>query len=88
MEPMENELYVLVIKLKYTSYQANFQTFPMIREWRTRDLFRRHSSKPCLGKYSGRRGDIIVLSNSEKFNPVSTETLLESHPYVKDALVI
>ncbi|KAL1792436.1 hypothetical protein ACET3X_008943 [Alternaria dauci] len=88
MEPAENDLFELVIKPKDTRYQAIFHTFPTIDEWRTKDLFRRHPSKPYLWKYSGRRDDIVVLSNGEKFNPVLTEKLLESHPWVKGALVV
>jgi thioester reductase-like protein len=88
MEPAENELYELVLKPKDTQYQAIFHTFPEIQEWRTKDLFRQHASKPYLWKYSGRRDDIIVLSNGEKFNPLLTEKLVESHPLVKGALVV
>ncbi|KAG9185655.1 hypothetical protein G6011_06986 [Alternaria panax] len=88
MEPAENDLFELVVKPKDTRYQAIFHTFPNISEWRTKDLFKRHPSKPYLWKYSGRRDDIIVLSNGEKFNPVLTEKLLESHPWVKGALVV
>ncbi|KAI4701882.1 putative NRPS-like protein biosynthetic cluster [Alternaria sp. Ai002NY15] len=88
MEPAGDDLHEMVIKPKDTRYQAVFHTFPEITEWRTKDLFSRHPSKPHLWKYSGRRDDIIVLSNGEKFNPVSTEKLLESHPWVKGALVV
>jgi thioester reductase-like protein len=88
MEPAESDLFELVIKPKDTRYQAIFHTFPTIQEWRTKDLFRRHPSKPYLWKYSGRRDDIIVLSNGEKVNPVLTEKLLESHPWVKGAIVV
>jgi thioester reductase-like protein len=88
MEPMEDGLYELVLKPKDTQYQAIFHTFPGIEEYRTKDLFRQHASKPYLWKYSGRRDDIIVLSNGEKFNPVLTEKLVESHPLVKGALVV
>lgn len=69
-------------------YQGIFHTFPEIREWRTRDLFKRHPSKPDLWKYSGRRDDIVVLSNGEKFNPVLMEKTIESHPWIKGAVVV
>ena len=88
MEPAENGLFELVLKPKEIKHQAIFHTFPEIQEWRTKDLFRQHPSKPFLWKYSGRRDDIIVLSNGEKFNPVLTEKLIESHPWVKGALVV
>lgn len=88
MEPAEDDLCELVLKPKDIKYQAIFHTFPGIKEWRTKDLFRRHPSKPYLWKYVGRRDDIVVLSNGEKFNPVVTEKLIESHPLIKGALVV
>lgn len=88
MQPAGDGLYELVLKPEDTKYQAIFHTFPGIHEWRTKDLFRQHPSKPHLWKYSGRRDDIIVLSNGEKFNPVLTEKLIESHSLVKGALVV
>lgn len=88
MEPAESDLCELVLKPKDTKYQAIFHTFPELHEWRTKDLFRQHPSKPYLWKYSGRRDDIIVLSNGEKFNPILTEKQVESHPLVKGAVVV
>ncbi|KAF3034330.1 putative secondary metabolism biosynthetic enzyme [Didymella heteroderae] len=88
MEPAEDGLCELVLKPQNTKYQAIFHTFPEIYEWRTKDLFRQHPWKPYLWKYTGRRDDIIVLSNGEKFNPVVTEKLIESHPLVKRAMVV
>jgi hypothetical protein len=66
MEPAENDLCELVLKPRDTKYQTIFHTFPEIQEWRTKDLFKQHPSKPFLWKYSGRRDDIVVLSNGEK----------------------
>jgi thioester reductase-like protein len=88
MEPAEDGLCELVLKPSDVRYQTIFHTFPKLQEWRTKDLFKQHSSKPFLWKYSGRRDDIIVLSNGEKFNPVLTEKLLESHPWVKGAVIV
>ena len=63
---------------------------PGIREWRTKDLFKRHPNpqKPDLWSYYGRRDDIVVLSNSEKFNPVPMELIIQGHPMLAGALVI
>ncbi|USW59776.1 Putative AMP-dependent synthetase/ligase, phosphopantetheine binding ACP domain, AMP-binding protein [Septoria linicola] len=69
-------------------YQGVFHTFPDIEEWRTRDLFDRHPEKENLWLYKGRKDDILVLSNGEKFSPVGFEKLVESHPMVKGALVV
>lgn len=62
---------------------------PGIHEWRTKDLFKRHPDplKPNLWSYYGRRDDIVVLSNGEKFNPVPMELIIQDHPMVAGALV-
>lgn len=88
MEPAGDDLYELVLKRKDKDFQTIFHTFPDIQEWRTKDLFTQHPSKPYLWKYNGRRDDIVVLSNGEKFNPVVTEKLIESDRLVKGALVV
>ena len=56
--------------------------------WRTRDLFKRHPSKENLWQYYGRRDDIIVFSNGEKYNPVPAELAIGGHPSLTGALVI
>lgn len=88
MEPAEEGLYEMTIKRKDLQYQGIFHTFPDLAEWRTKDLFEQHPSNQNLWRYKGRRDDIIVLSNGEKFNPVSTEKVIEGHPLVKGALVV
>ena len=62
---------------------------PGIPEWRTRDLFKKHHdpSKTNLWMYYGRRDDIVVLSNGEKFNPVPMELIIQGHPLLAGALV-
>ena len=62
--------------------------FPGTPEWRTRDLFKPHPSKPNLWQYYGRRDDIIVFSNSEKFNPVPTELMIGGNKLLSGVLVI
>jgi thioester reductase-like protein len=61
---------------------------PGISEYRTKDLFKQHTEKPGLWRYSGRRDDIIVLSNGEKFNPVPMELMIQGHPALSGALVV
>jgi thioester reductase-like protein len=61
---------------------------PGVAEYRTKDLFKQHPEKPKLWKYFGRRDDIIVLSNGEKFNPVPLELATQGHPILAGALVI
>lgn len=62
---------------------------PGIHEWRTKDLFKRHPDlqKSNLWSYYGRRDDIIVLSNSEKFNPVPMELIIQGHSMLAGALI-
>lgn len=69
-------------------YQSVFHIFPEIAEWRTRDLFERHPEKNDLWLYQGRKDDLLVLSNGEKFNPLGFEKLVERHRMVKGALVV
>lgn len=88
MEPDTDGLYEMVIMPADKRYQAVFHTFPGIKEWRTKDIFERHPRKKNLWLYKGRKDDVLVLSNGEKFNPVGFEKLLESHPMVKGALVV
>lgn len=88
MEPDADGLCELVIKPADKKYQAVFYTFPGIKEWRTKDLFERHPTKKGLWLYKGRKDDVLVLSNGEKFNPVGFEKTLESHALVKGALVV
>ncbi|KAL1619001.1 putative NRPS-like protein biosynthetic cluster [Diplodia seriata] len=69
-------------------YISVFANFPEISEWRTKDLWEPHPTKKGLWKYKGRRDDVIVFSNGEKFNPVSFEKTVEDHPQVRGALVV
>ncbi|KAK5118158.1 hypothetical protein LTR85_008138 [Meristemomyces frigidus] len=88
MEPEDDGLYEMVIKRRDLKYQGVFYTFPHMDEWRTKDLWKRHPTKPSLWLYSGRKDDVIVLSNGEKVNPVAFEKMLESDLLVKGALVV
>ena len=88
MEPAESGLSEMVLKPKDIKYQPIFNNFPELQEWRTKDLFEPHPSKPNLWRYRGRRDDLLALSNGEKFNPVPTEKIVEGHPQLKGALVV
>lgn len=69
-------------------YLGVFHTFPDAAEWRTKDLFEAHPTKAGLWRYKGRRDDVLVLSNGEKFNPVGFEKTVENHALVRGALVV
>ncbi|GIZ41605.1 hypothetical protein CKM354_000490400 [Cercospora kikuchii] len=89
MEPEEDDLYEMTIRpTDDCRYQSVFHIFPSISKWRTKDLFEEHPNKKGLWRYKGRKDDVLVLSNGEKFNPVDFEKNLESHSLIKGALVI
>ncbi len=89
-QPSDDDAYELVLhhdpKLEgVRGLDCNFRD---IKEWRTKDLFRPHATKPNLWRFHGRTDDIIVLSNGEKFNPVPSEAMINSHPLVNAALIV
>ncbi|RAK71433.1 putative NRPS-like enzyme [Aspergillus fijiensis CBS 313.89] len=69
-------------------YQAVFQNFPHLREWRTKDVFRRHSHIPDYWEYRYRLDDLIVFSTGEKMNPLPVEAELRDIAGIKEALVV
>lgn len=92
LEPIHDEEahYELVLNRRYPKewWQPVFENFPTHEQWRTKDLFKKHPSKPGLWLFKCRKDDTIVLSNAEKFNPVSTEIIIQGHPALKGALVV
>ncbi|KEF56727.1 uncharacterized protein A1O9_06917 [Exophiala aquamarina CBS 119918] len=89
MDPVDDGLYEAVLRRSSTSdFQAVWHSFPELQEYRTNDLFTKHPEREGLWLYTGRRDDVIVLSNGEKFNPINMEKYIEEHPSVKRALVI
>jgi len=89
-QPSDDDAYELVLhhdpKLEgVRGLDCNFRD---IEEWRTKDLFRPHATKPNLWRFHGRTDDIIVLSNGEKLNPVPSEAIINSHPLVSAALIV
>jgi NAD(P)-dependent dehydrogenase (short-subunit alcohol dehydrogenase family) len=89
IDPVGDGLYELVLQRgKTRDYHAIFHTFPTLLEYRTKDLFRQHPTRPNLWQYAGRLDDIIVFSNGEKFNPVTMEKRIEAMPLVSRALVV
>ena len=90
MEPAEDEAYELVMHVNARTEGMSHlnHNFPGITQYRTKDLFRPHPTKPNMWRFHGRRDDIIVLSNGEKFNPVPMEIMAQGDPRVSGALVI
>ncbi len=64
------------------------QAYPHIDVWRTRDLFVPSPHNPKLWRFAGRRDDVLVLSNGEKFNPVDMEGVVTGHPLVRGGLIV
>ena len=91
MEPIgeDNDVCELTIHRdpKLAAYQAVFTTQPDVDVWRTRDLFQKHPTKE-MWRFKGRRDDVIVLANGEKFNPVTMEQIILGHPKVSGTLVV
>ncbi|KAJ5550638.1 hypothetical protein N7535_001416 [Penicillium sp. DV-2018c] len=69
-------------------FKGIFHIFPDINVYPTNDLYTRHPTNPRLWKFYGRKDDVTVLSNGEKFNPVEMETIIGGHPLVAKALVV
>ncbi len=89
-QPSDDDAYELVLHHdpKLEGVRGLDCSFRDIKEWRTKDLFRPHATKPNLWKFHGRTDDIIVLSNGEKFNPVPSEAIINSQPLVNAALIV
>lgn len=68
--------------------QGFFYTFPETDEFRTHDLYKPHPTLPHHWMHNGRADNVIVFSNGEKLNPVTTEGIVQGHPQVKGALVV
>lgn len=90
MQHVAEDIYELVIPYdpSLSWLRCICRTAPETDEWRTKDLFRPHPSKPNLWKFHGRTDDIIVLSNGEKFNPVTMEGIIQGHPLLSGALIV
>ncbi|KAJ5834349.1 hypothetical protein N7447_000375 [Penicillium robsamsonii] len=69
-------------------FKGIFHTYPDINVYPTNDLYTPHPTNPRLWKFYGRKDDVIVLSNGEKFNPVGMEIIIEGHPLVGKAVVV
>jgi thioester reductase-like protein/aryl carrier-like protein len=90
MRHQYDDLHELVVKRSSDaeSYLPVFTHFPDTQEFATKDLFRKHPSKPDLWIYASRNDDLIVFLNGEKTNPITFEETVGGHPDVKAALVV
>lgn len=90
MQPSEDDAFELVLQRnpKLEGIRSLSCNFPDVGEWHTRDLFRPQPGKPNLWRFHGRKDDIIVLSNGEKFNPVPSEAIIAGHHLLSAALIV
>lgn len=79
---------VFVRESEKERHQGAFCTFPDLQEYRMKDLYEEHPTKPGLWKYQGRMDDVVVLSNGEKVNPRSAEQILSQLEGVQSALIV
>ncbi|KAF2811145.1 acetyl-CoA synthetase-like protein [Mytilinidion resinicola] len=68
--------------------QPIFKLFPELEEYRTGDLFLRHSSELGLWRYYGRADDLQTFSSGEKFHPMALEQRLTQYPDVHEAMLV
>ncbi|KAL8949996.1 MAG: hypothetical protein Q9222_003939 [Ikaeria aurantiellina] len=90
MQPSDDDAYELVLHRnpKLEGVRGLSCNFPDVETWHTKDLFKPHATKKSLWRFHGRTDDIIVLSNGEKFNPVPSEAVINSHSSVSAALIV
>lgn len=91
--PGEDDVYELIVirqkqHEKHPGLQGIFYTFPELKEWSTKDLYRPHPTLPDHWIYHGRADNIIVFSSGEKLNPVTIEEIVGDHALLKGALVV
>lgn len=77
-----------VRKDRHPGAQGVFYTFPELDEYDSKDMFRPHPTLKDHWKYAGRSDTVIVFSNGEKLNPVTTEEIVTAHPELKGVLVV
>ncbi|KAK6386277.1 putative NRPS-like protein biosynthetic cluster [Exophiala oligosperma] len=89
LEYVEDGLFEAIIRRGPSrEHQGIFHTHPDLLQYRTKDLFAKHPTKPNLITFRGRIDDVIVLSNGEKFNPSEMENIIEQHPKVSRAFIL
>lgn len=89
MDPMGDGTYEMVVRedplLDWIRHLS--QAYPSLDVWRTNDLFIQSPDNPKLWRFTGKKDDLLVLSNGEKFNPVYMEGTIAGHPLVRGALI-
>ena len=84
------DLYEIVITRNdqgSSAFQAVFELFPQLEEYKVNDLFSRHPSKTDTWLYRGRREDLTRTSDGDMFLPKQMEATIEAHPVVDRAII-
>ncbi|KAK5019294.1 putative NRPS-like protein biosynthetic cluster [Cryomyces antarcticus] len=89
VESIDGKTFELVIPRNDSLDWIRGRCFPdrLAPEWRTKDTYRRHPANRDIWRFHGRTDDIIVLSNGEKFSPVSQEGIIQGHSLLSGALL-
>lgn len=69
------------------AHQVIFMVFPELQRFATKDLWAGHPSKPGLWTYKGRTDDIVVFSHGENLYVQDMESTIQSHAYVRSAVI-
>ena len=82
-------LYELIVVRRedLAEFQPVFANFPELSQFKTKDLFSPHPTKPNLWSYRGRTDDMIILSDGECLHVNGVEQAIQEHPLVKTALI-
>ncbi|PVI01653.1 putative AMP-binding enzyme [Periconia macrospinosa] len=70
------------------AWQQVFKIYPELQEFRTKDLFSRHLSRPDAWKYVGRADDLIVFSHGEDLYATGVEEeIVKAHKDISGVFV-
>jgi len=78
----------MVRDLETDKLHPTWYTFPTEKVYSMKDCYARHPTEPNLWMFKGRGDNVIVLSNGEKFNPVSMEETIQEDSDVRDVIVL
>lgn len=89
MEPRGEGRHELVIRRDPTlrAFQSIFHLYPDTAEYRTKDLFIQHPTKPDYWLYQGRVDDLIILSHGEDLDPIPMEAIIRQNELVKGVVI-
>ncbi|KAJ6457233.1 acetyl-CoA synthetase-like protein [Mycena sanguinolenta] len=69
------------------THQVSVENLPDTKGYSTKDLFKRHPTKPDLYKIVGRLDDVLIMANGEKTVPTPMEDVLVTSPFITGAVI-